>query len=89
MTAALPTPADGDVVQPAPAPVNDGYQITDKDAAQLRMTDAEYKLQTWESLGEIIRTAHPGVLTAALQQLIHPPEQERTGWKTSSGYLRI
>ncbi|TGZ77913.1 hypothetical protein EX30DRAFT_366329 [Ascodesmis nigricans] len=38
-----------------PTTVHDGYQLTDKDADQLRMTDSEYKLQSWDSLLSIIR----------------------------------
>ena len=34
--------------------VNDTYQLSDKDSAQLAMTDAEYKRLTWEDLRRIV-----------------------------------
>ncbi|CUS12020.1 unnamed protein product [Tuber aestivum] len=33
---------------------HDGYQLTDRDIQQLALTDAEYKLQTWEDLKAIV-----------------------------------
>lgn len=48
--------------------VQDGYQITEKDAAQLAMTDEEFKLQTWEDLLAIVRTYYPQ------PHFNHPPQ---------------
>lgn len=34
--------------------VHDGYQLTDKDIKQLETPDEEFRLMTWEVLGNII-----------------------------------
>lgn len=52
--------------------IEDGYQLTEKDLAQLATPDEDYVLQTWEVLKTIISVSHPNrdvwTLTAPLDE---------------------
>lgn len=39
--------------------VHDGYQLTHKDVKQLNTSDEEFRLMTWEVLGNIISKLSP------------------------------
>lgn len=46
--------------------LHDGYQLSDKDIKQLETPDEEFRLMTWEVLGNIIRKLSLSSLTTPL-----------------------
>lgn len=46
--------------------LHDGYKLSDKDIKQLETPDEEFRLMTWEVLGNIIRKLSPSSVITPL-----------------------